>query len=255
MGGTGANFIGLVTGDAAFFNDSGQVGPSIIPPSGPWPSPNGVQTSEVENPNPQPGLSNPNWYTEDGYRGGSYVSCADPKQPGVQPILDYLGTMHVKPNCADNTYYLVNNYNLAYLPDGTLRPVSQTDSGWFTLPPQPKRLPTIADALSTNKISWRYYSGGRGDGTKPTADYCGICDPLTGFTSIMATSLKDNLQDVNNLYDDISNGKVPSVAFVRPLEQMAGHPTNATIALYENFTTNLVNMVHDYPDLWNRPRY
>jgi hypothetical protein len=144
------------------------------------------------------------------------------------------------------------------LADGTLRPVSQTNSSWFTLPPQPASLPTIADALSAKNVSWKYYSGGRGDGSnKPTgttAEYCGICDPLTGFTSIMATSLKDNLQDVNNLYDDISNGKVPSVAFVRPLEQMAGHPTNATIALYENFTTNLVNMVHDHPDLWNRPR-
>jgi hypothetical protein len=41
------------------------------------------------------------------------------------------------------------------------------------------------------------------------------------------------------------------VAFARPLEQMAGHPANATIALYENFVTNLVNMVHDHSDLWN----
>ena len=32
---------------------------------------------------------------------------------------------------------------------------------------------------------------------------------------------------------------------------MAGHPANATLTLYENFVTNLVNMVHDQPDLWN----
>ena len=32
---------------------------------------------------------------------------------------------------------------------------------------------------------------------------------------------------------------------------MAGHPANATIALDENFVTNLVNIVHDQPDLWN----
>jgi phospholipase C len=32
---------------------------------------------------------------------------------------------------------------------------------------------------------------------------------------------------------------------------MAGHPANATIALYENFVANLVNMVHHQPDLWN----
>jgi phospholipase C len=248
MGGTGANFIGLVTGDAAFFNQDGQVGADIKPPAGVW---KGVPTSQIENPNPQAGLSNPNWYTEDGYRGGSYVNCADTKQPGIQPIVTYLTSLNVKPNCAADTYYLVNNYSLAYLADGTLRPIDPQGSSWFTLPPQPPSLPTIADALAANNISWRYYSGGRGDGTKPTSDYCGICDPLTGFSSIMTTSLKNNLKDVNDLYSDIAAGKLPAVAYVRPLEQMAGHPANATIALYENFTTNLVNLVYDQPDLWN----
>jgi hypothetical protein len=81
------------------------------------------------------------------------------------------------------------------------------------------------------------------------SDYCGICDPLTGFASIMTTSLKNNLKDVNDLYSDIATGKVPAVAFVRPLEQMAGHPANARLALYENFVTNPVNMVHDQTDL------
>jgi phospholipase C len=68
----------------------------------------------------------------------------------------------------------------------------------------------------------------------------------------MTTSLKSNLQDVNNLYADIAGGTVPAVAFVRPLEQMAGHPANAPLALYENFVTNLVNLVHDRHDLWNK---
>ena len=100
-------------------------------------------------------------------------------------------------------------------------------------------------------MTWKWYSGGRGtDGSDTTAYYCGICDPLTGFTSIMTTSLKNNLQDVNSLYDDIKGGTAPAVAFVRPLEQMAGHPANAITPLYENFVTNLVNMVHDQPDLW-----
>ena len=49
-----------------------------------------------------------------------------------------------------------------------------------------------------------------------------------------------------------AGGTVPAVAFVRPLEQMAGHPANATLSLYENFATNLVNLVHDRPDLWNK---
>jgi acid phosphatase len=246
MGGTGANFLALVTGDTAFYNVNGQ--PAIPPTNFDF---QGVQTSQVENPNPQPGLTNLNWYIEDGYRGGSYVNCSDQNQPGVKPILDYLSPLHIKPNCTGNTYYLVNNYNLGYKADGTLAPSDPTQ-GFFTLPPQPPTLPTIADGLAAKGVSWKYYSGGRGNGTTTTADYCGICDPLTGFTSIMTTPLKQNLQDINDLYADIAAGTVPSVAFVRPLEQLAGHPANAVLALYENFTTNLVNLVHDRPDLWNK---
>src|SRR5207248_2707474 len=154
------------TGDAAFFNKDGQVGPGIMPPSGVW---KGVPTSQVENPNPQSGLSNPNWYTEDGYRGGSYVNCADTNQPSVQPISGYLTSLGVKPNCADNTYYLLNNY----------------------------------------------------------------------------------LKDVSDLFAVLAAGTLPAVAYVRPWEQMAGHPANAAMAPYENFTTNPVNLVHDQTDLWN----
>src|SRR5262249_20865666 len=188
MGGTGANFLSLVTGDAAFFNAGGV---PAVPPSGFTFA--GETTSQVENPNPQLAGSNPNWYTEDGYRGGSYVKCADLGQPGVAPIRSYLTSLNVNHNCAPNTYYLVNNYNLGYKADGT--PANPTnDPTKFTLPPQPASLPTIADALSTRGVSWKYYSGGRGNGTNPTPDYCGICDPLTGFTSIMTTGLKANLQ-------------------------------------------------------------
>jgi acid phosphatase len=172
-------------------------------------------------------------------------------QSGVKPILDYLTALNVKSNCAPSTYYLVNNYNLGYRPDGAPAPSDPTQ-GFFTLPPQPPTLPTIADVLAAKGVPWKYYSGGRGDGTSPTVDYCGICDPLIGFSSIMTSSLRQNLQDINNLYADIAAGTVPAVAFVRPLEQLAGHPANAVLALYENFTTNLVNLIHDHPDLWNK---
>jgi hypothetical protein len=37
----------------------------------------------------------------------------------------------------------------------------------------------------------------------------------------MTTPLKANLQDLNNLYSDVAAAKVPAVAYVRPLEQLA----------------------------------
>ena len=98
-GGTGANHIMLGHGDMIWFSDG--KGHAGVPPhnvdSGHGTANAGV-VDEVENPNPAPGTNN--WYTEDGYGGGSYGSasygggsytdCADATQPGVEPIREYL---------------------------------------------------------------------------------------------------------------------------------------------------------------------
>jgi phospholipase C len=62
MDGTGANFIYLGTGDVGFYNDGS--GNPLTPPG-----------NQIENPNPVSGTNN--WYTQDGYSGGSYVNCAN----------------------------------------------------------------------------------------------------------------------------------------------------------------------------------
>ena len=109
-GGTGANHIMLGTGDAIWFSN-GAGAPQEPPhdtvnPTSPGTPPVGETNalSEIENPNPQPGTNN--YYIQDGYGGGSgsptaaspkanygggsYVNCADPSQPGVEPELNYL---------------------------------------------------------------------------------------------------------------------------------------------------------------------
>src|SRR5262249_682045 len=74
MGGTVANFQALVSGDVAFLTD-----PMNLNGKATVPYPN-----QIENPNPVQGTNN--YYLQDGYSGGSYVSCADPNQPGVASI-------------------------------------------------------------------------------------------------------------------------------------------------------------------------
>jgi acid phosphatase len=251
MGGTGANFLALVTGDVGFYTDAS--GAAAVPPTAVSTIVNGVPVvvSQIENPDPQSvdtnSVGNTNWYTEDGYNGGSYVNCADATQPGVKAIRDYLGRNGIDPKCEPNHYYLVNNYNLGYQADGT--PVDRSARP-FTLPPLPASLPNIADALAAAGIGWKWYSGGRGNGSSTTPDYCGICDPLTAFTSVMTTALKSNLQDISSLYTDIAAGTLPAVAFVRPPETMASHPANSNMAAYENFAADLVNLVHANAELW-----
>ena len=78
QGGTGANHIMIGTADAMYYSE-GQ-GHTAVPPA-----------NQIENPDPQPGTNN--YYTQDGYSGGSYSECADASQPGVGPIVGYLKSL------------------------------------------------------------------------------------------------------------------------------------------------------------------
>jgi phospholipase C len=236
MGGTGANFLALVSGDVAVYNLNG------IPATPP--------ANQIENPNPQHGTNN--WYTQDGYSGGSYVNCADRSQPGVDAVFSFLDkqpNIFNQGNCAGGAYYLVNNYSLGYAADGTPKDFGQPNQ--LVLPPQ--TIPTIADALSAHGVSWKYYSGGRNmDGTTSN-EYCGICDPLTGYASIMTTAKKANLEGMDSFYQDVQSAStLPAVSFIRPFESRAGHPANAKMPNFETFINNVVYKVQANPQLWGK---
>ena len=246
MGGTGANFQAIVTGDAAFFTNTNLNGQAAVP-----------FTNQIENPDPVAGTNN--YYTQDGYSGGSYVNCSDPTAPGVASVNEQLDRRGIhKNNCAPGHYYLVNNYNLFWnQTSSNPRPLGADQ---FTLPPQ--SIPTIADVMSTNGVSWKYYSADRGN--DPTAFatsvngvpllfhfYCGICDPLTGYMSIMQNPVKEaNLQNYGAFLNDVHNNTLPSVSFVRPFEALAGHPADSTTDLYEQFLKDLIKQVQSNPQLW-----
>jgi len=242
MGGTGANFQAIVSGDAAFFTDG--TGRPGVPFS-----------NQIENPDPLKGTNN--YYTQDGYGGGSYVNCSDQHSPGVNSINDILNSHHVKNNnCAPNTYYLLNNYSMFWNQDGSTNSLGPNK---FVLPAQSN--PTIADNLTAHGISWKYYSGDRGNDVTNFANavdgvpllfhsYCGICDPLTGYASIETTALKNNLQNYGAFLNDVQSGNLPAVSFVRPFEALAGHPADSTTDQYELFIQDLIAKVKANPALW-----
>jgi phospholipase C len=166
-GGTGANHIMLGHGDAIFFTDG--EGHAKEPPHNVTVDPgtsNAGKVDEVENPNPAAGTNN--WYTEDGYGGGSfgsasygggsYSNCADPTQHGVSAIVQYLQSLPhpVDPHCEVGHYYLLNNYNPGYFGQG--ENAFADESGFntvFTIPPSATR--SIGDELISKDISWKYY--------------------------------------------------------------------------------------------------
>jgi phospholipase C len=229
MGGTGASFIYLGTGDIAFYSDGN--GNPATPPA-----------ELIEDPNPSPGSNN--WYKRDGYESGSYVNCADQSQPGVAPILAYLRSRHLRSRCDPGHYYLVNNYGPAYDADGTPIDIKKHP---YTLPPQ--TLPNIAEALSTTGVSWKYYIGGlKRPGAKDA--WCSICNPLQYSKRVMTGPLRANIMDVSDFYRDIDNGKLPEVSFVRPYEPYSGHPANSATSAYEYFVLSIANYVIAKPELF-----
>jgi len=284
-GGTGANHIMLGHGDMIFFSDG--KGDAEPPPhgvvTGTTSSGTPAVLDEVENPNALGGTNN--WYTQDGYGGGSYGSpaygggsytdCADLSQPAVAQITKYLSSLErpIKANCQAGHYYLLNNYNPGYFGNGN---DAFTDNSpfntAFTIPPSSVR--SIGDELIAANVSWKYY----GDqwnayvndpyqinygavGTKnplgqtiSTADeYCTICNPFQYDTSIMAnpTVRAAHIQDTTNLYADIANGTLPAVSFVKPSGFVDGHPASSKLDLFEGFTEKIVNAVQANPALWN----
>ena len=273
-GGTGANHIMLGHGDAIWFSDG--KGHALQPPhkievaAG---TANAGVVDEVENPNPASGTNN--WYTQDGYGGGSfgspsygggsYSDCSDPTQPGVSAVVSYLQSLPhpIDPHCEVGHYYLLNNYNPGYFGNGNdAYTDTSPDNTVFTIPPS--STPSIADSLLAKHISWKYY-GDQWDNYVPdpyqlnygavgakSDEYCTICNPFQYDTSIMANPAirQAHIQDTANLYEDIAKGTLPAVSFVKPSGLVDGHPASSKLDLFEGFSKKIVDAVKANPELW-----
>ena len=268
MGGTGANHIMLGTGDALWFSDAD--GNPAIPPHNQLVAagtPNAGVVDEIENPNAAPGTNN--WYTEDGYGGGSYgapsygggtySNCSDSDAPGVTSVLNFLGSLpgRIDPNCAPGHYYLLNNYNPGYFGNGANAYTDLNKNNTvFTIPPSSVR--NIGDALLERHVSFKYYGDQFNRYVKDPYDldpldaYCNICNFFQYSTSIMTnkTVRTEALKDTADLYTDIAKGTLPAVSFVKPSAFVDGHPASSKLNLFEGFTKKIVDAVKANPELW-----
>ncbi len=273
-GGTGANHIMLGHGDMIWFSDGKNH--SAVPPHNTLVAggtANAGIVDEVENPNPAAKTNN--WYTEDGYGGGSfgsasygggsYSNCADLSQPGVAPIVNYLHSLEPKihSNCEVNHYYLLNNYNPGYFGNGNNAYTDTNKNNTvFTVPPSSVR--SIGDELIADHVSWKYYGDqwnnyvndpyqlNYGAVGKNSDEYCNICNPFQYDTSIMANPSvrKAHIQDTEDLYEDIKSGSLPAVSIVKPSGLVDGHPSSSKLDLFEGFTKKIVDAVKKNPTLW-----
>jgi phospholipase C len=258
LGGTGPNHFMLGTGDAGFWSDGR--GNPMIPPS-----------NQIANPNPQAGTNN----RYIGNPNNAFSACADTTQPGVEPIVRYLNSLPYAPqqSCQPNHYYMLNNTNPAYLPNGY--PLWQVNSGGGVLPPSSVR--TIGDALNEKQISWGYFGGAYNEAVKLSdaavaennangfpwgqnlsaepdflgATYCQICNPFEYSSSIMgdANQRATHIKDTSDLIAAIKQNTLPAVSFAKPDSNLDGHPQSSKLDLFEAYVKNLLDALEANPEL------
>ena len=83
----------------------------------------------------------------------------------------------------------------------------------------------------------------------PTA-FTAHCNGFQYATSIMTTSLRQNLVDLEQFYSDVAANQLPAVTFVKPDVLLDGHPGSSTPPLYEAFVRKIVNSVRGNDQLW-----
>jgi|HubBroStandDraft_2_1064218.scaffolds.fasta_scaffold06977_1 phospholipase C len=238
MGGTGANHVMLGTGDAIFWSDGN--GNPTMPPS------------HIANPDPLPGTNDV--YTVDLFFDGNFTECADPTQPGIKPIRDYLESLPYdpEPNCEKGHFYMVNNDNPGFLPDGTVDTAGIAKGG--SVPPTNVR--TIGDELNDKGISWAYYGGAYNaavalqqnpKSTDPAVQigkaYCNICNFESYSTSIMGNTAQrtEHIKDATDFFAAVDNGTLPAVSFVKPDGLLDGHPASSKEDLFEGMVKKIMD--------------
>jgi len=246
MGGTGANHVMLGTGDAFFWSD-GKGNPTTPP-------------SHIANPDPLPGTDNV--YTVDLNFDGNFTECGDPAQPGIKPIRDYLASLPYRPdpNCQPNHFYMVNNDNPGFLPNGVVDTAGIAAGN--SVPPTNVR--TIGEALNEKQVSWAYYGGAynaavvlQNDPTNPSPTvqigraYCNICNFESYATAIMGDPAQRaaHVKDATDFFAAVDDGTLPSVSFLKPDGLIDGHPASSKLDLFEGMVEKIVDHLNANPSL------
>jgi phospholipase C len=198
--------------------------------------------NQIENPNPAAGTNN--WYSQDGYSGGTYSECNDTTHPGVASVAAYLNSppAKVKLNCDPGHYYMLNNLNPGYLANG------QVDTTTFTVPPVPTH--SIGDVLLDSGVSFAYFNEGW-DQAVANGGSAGA-DAFEFQTRFMTSpTLRPQVnKDLTDFEADVESGNLPAVSFIKPSGLNDGHPASSKWTIYEAFVRKIITELKRNPDLW-----
>ena len=241
QGGTGIQHVFMGTGDDIFWEDG--AGTPLVPP-----------LNRIANPNPKPGTNNQ--YTVD----GRFSDCSNLANPGVGPVVNYLATLpyEVSPNCASGHYYMLNNTNPGFLPNGHIDTAGIANGTSMT----PSSVRTIGDELNEKNIGWAYYGGAYNaavnlaNGSTNPADavgaaYCNICNFESYAASIMgnAAQRQAHIKDAIDFFAAVQDATLPAVSFVKPDGILDGHPASSKLDLFEGMLQKMLDTLDQNPKL------
>ena len=179
------------------------------------------------------------------------------------PVFRKSGNLTPKDYLGDGTFHSINTMQPAYQPSYN-PPAPDDASGQYataaeptTLPPQ--TLSTIGDLLNGKGVAWTWYSGGwkaaLADRTKVYDDasgnfqahhqpfnYYAFLDPKTHAADRAA-----HLKDYDDLLADAAAGKLPPVAFYKPVGKNNEHPGYASLAEGDAHIAELVAKLQASP--------
>jgi phospholipase C len=223
LGGTGPDSVPLGFADQLFYTDG--FGNATTPAS-----------ALIYNPDPQKGTLN--LYTN----RAQWFNCNDQTQPGIAAISAYLQALPypVSPKCDPGQYFNAVNVNPSFNPDGS---ANTSTTSFFPA----VNVRSIGDVLSERNIPWKYYGNGYNPGD--IAAYCNICNPFE-YEAAYPGMRAEHMRDVTDFFNDLLDGTLPAVSYVKPDGALDGHPASSKFDLFESFVSNIITLAESNKEQW-----
>ena len=194
------------------------------------------------------------------------LALADNSPPSAltgPPVFKKSGNLTPKNYLGDGTFHSINTMQPPYQPSYN-PPTPGDTAGLYATPAEPTTLPpqtlaTIGDLLTGKGVAWTWYSGGwnatLADRTKVYDDASGNFQahhqPFNYYAAFdpkaHAADRAAHLKDYTDLVADAAAGKLPPVAFYKPIGKNNEHPGYASLAEGDAHLADLVAKLQASP--------
>jgi len=194
------------------------------------------------------------------------LALADNSPPSAlagPPVFKKSGNLTPKDYFGDGTFHAVNTMQPPYQPSYN-PPTPDDTAGLYATPLEPTTLPpqtlaTIGDLLDAKQVGWTWYSGGwnaaLADRTKvyeaTSGNFQSHHQPFNYYANLdpktHAADRAAHLKDYADLVADAAAGKLPPVAFYKPIGENNEHPGYASLAEGDAHIADLIAKLQASP--------